>query len=307
MSASASGELIVFQRTTSQHSVYVGDLAAGNRGLGELRRLTFGEARDDYPHAWTPDSKAIYVESSRTGHWAIFKQTLDRTTDEAVIQGSDDLYYSRVSPDGAWLLYIDRPRDWQETQPLSLMRLAFAGGLPQLVLKATAYASWGFRFNCLSGLGRPCVLAERRGNQIAFRAFDPLKGFNAADKDVARIDFDPKAPLDWDLAPDGSRLAWAIFDPHKARVHIEGQSDVALKGWSGVHAISWSPNGDGWFVITQLRDSWTLLHAGLDGRTHILRQGSSRYTPWPVPSPDGRHLALSQEGIVSNVWMLEER
>src|SRR5579859_763588 len=318
LSASKSGDRIILQRVTTQHNVYAGDLKPENDALVNLRSLTFGEARDDYPHAWTPDSAAVYLESSRTGHWAIFQHVMGQATDEPVMRASDDVYYPRVSPDGRWLLYIERQNNWQEPQPFSLMRVPISGGLPQLLLKVTGYAHWGFRFNCPKRQGMACVLAERQGNQIHFRTFDPVSGAGAHGKEIATIDFDPTAPaIDWDLAPDGSALAWISYDLQEARIHIlyfaepgspvSRQTDLLLKGWSHIHILSWSSDGRGWFVTAQFPDTWTLLFAGLKGDIHVLQQGNNRYGPWVVPSPDGRHLALSQEGVISNVWMLDSR
>jgi eukaryotic-like serine/threonine-protein kinase len=316
LSASTHRNRIVFQRLTHQHGVSFGDLGAGNRSLENLRSLTIGEDRDDYAHAWTPDSANVLLESSRTGHWAIFKHPLNQATDEPVIAGPDDLYYPRVSPDGRWLLYIERPNDWRDQQPFSLMRMPLTGGLPELVLKVTGYARWGFRFNCPIRRNLSCVLAERQGKQIVFHTFDPVHGAATSRKEIARIDFDPAAPaIDWDLAPDGSGLAWVAFDQREARIHIlyfaqpgspvSRQTDVLLKDQSHVHGLTWSSDGRGWFVTLQFPDTWTLLFAGMQGDTHVLEQGYNRFAPWAVPSPDGRHLAISLEQRVSNVWMIE--
>ncbi len=319
-SVSADGKRLVLTRAVRQHSVYFGDLSAGGTSLQKVRRLTLGEGRDDYPHAWSPDGRTVYFESSRNGSWDIFKQKQGQTSDEAVIEGADDEYYPGLSPDGAWLLYLARPRDWRESQPLTLMRVPIAGGLPQPVLRTSGYARFGFRFSCSRVPHGLCALAELQGGVVVFRSFDPASGYTPGGKEIAWIPFAPSDQLDWDLAPDGSELAWIKFDEREGRVHLlrlrpnpnrqgqfqtEASSDVVVIGWNGLHAINWTSDGKGWFVTSKRTASWALLHVDRQGRAQVLHRQFSTFAPWPVPSPDGRYLAFSEEETTSNVWMLE--
>src|SRR5581483_4647721 len=146
-----------------QHSTYVGDLDNGTRTLQNVRRLTFGLGREDFPRAWTPDSRALFIDSNRTGNWEIFKQGFAGDTDTPFVQGEDDQFSPRLSPDHAWLLYLERPKDWHEPQPVTLMRVPVSGGLPQPVLATTQFSEWGLRFECPQRAGLPCVLAQRQG------------------------------------------------------------------------------------------------------------------------------------------------
>ena len=47
------------------------------RRLLNRRRLTFSES-DEYPHAWTTDSRTIVFESNRAGHFDLYRQDIDR-------------------------------------------------------------------------------------------------------------------------------------------------------------------------------------------------------------------------------------
>lgn len=305
----------MFRDIIEQHSVYTGELGA--ESLRDVRRLTFGVGRDDFPRAWTPDGKALFFDSNRNGKWEIFRQALNEPSDEPDLQSSDDLFSPRVSPDGQWLLYLDRPRIWREPQPVSVMRVPISGGLPQLVLTASGFSEWGLRFDCPCRAGLPCVLAEREGNEIAFRAFDPSKGFEGPQKGIAHVDFDPHTTFNWGISPDGSGLAWVRSEPQEARIHLlslpnlrglepaQAEPDVTLKGWSHLHAVSWSSDGKGWFITTQLPDSWTLLYAGPQGQTRVLWQAASAFAPRILPSPGGRDLAFSEQNSSSNAWLLE--
>src|SRR5262249_1389525 len=109
LSVSADGKLLALQKGTGQAQVYLAELAAGGMRMSSPRRLTNDEAID-VPSAWTPDSKAVLFWSNRNGKSGIFKQGINQETAEAVVTGPSDLEWPRLSPDGAWILYLDRPK-----------------------------------------------------------------------------------------------------------------------------------------------------------------------------------------------------
>jgi DNA-binding winged helix-turn-helix (wHTH) protein/WD40 repeat protein len=312
LSISADGRRLVFRTVLTQHSVYEGDLEENGKSLLRVRRLTFGQGRDDFPRAWTRDSKAIFFDSNRNGKWEIFKQGSDQVSDEPYLQGVNDEFSPRMSPDGRSLLYLDRPREWREPEPIRLMRVSIAEGFPQFVLQTSAYSEWGLRFECAQRPGTLCVLAQRTGSEIVFRRFDSEHGFDAARSEVLRIPLNSDRQISWSLAPDGSRVAWIVSDAPDATIHVVSLSqsgsgrekDVVLKDISYLHAVNWSPEGEGWYVTTRLPVSWEILYA-TESRTQVLWQGQGEYSPEAWPSPDGRHLAFSQQEQESNVWMLE--
>ncbi|MFL6463582.1 MAG: hypothetical protein ACJ73N_04140, partial [Bryobacteraceae bacterium] len=136
--------------------------------------------------------------------------------------------------------------------------------------------------------------------------------------EILRIPLDPHQRFSWTLAPDGSRVAWIRSDAPDATIHVvpvplqarqsgpeNREHEVLLKGLSQLHALNWSPEGEGWYVTTHLPASWAILHATLEGRTQVLWQGTGEYAPEAWPSPDHRHLAFSQQEQDSNVWMLK--
>jgi Tol biopolymer transport system component len=318
LSTSTDGRRLVFRTVLTQHSVFEGDLSEHRESLLRVRRLTFGRDRDDFPRAWTPDSKAIFFDSNRNGKWEIFKQALDQISDEPYLQGPNDEFSPRISRDGRSLLYLDRPREWRESEPVRLMQVSMADRFPQPVLQITGYSEWGLRFECARMPGAPCVLAQRAGSEIVFRPFDSEHGFDGGKNGVLRIPLDPNLKISWALAPDGSRLAWIISDAPDATIHVaslqhavlggsgseKDESVVVLKDLSYLHALSWSPDGNGWYMTTRLPASWRILYTN-GVRTHVIFQGQGGYSPEPWPSPDDRHLAFSELEEDSNVWMLE--
>lgn len=314
ITVSASGARLVLRDLFVQHNVYLASLKDGGTSLGSLSRFSFGLGREDFPSAWTPDGRALFVDTNRNGNWQIYKRALDSESGSPFVAGQNDAFSPRVSPDGAWLLYIERPVNWHEGQPARLMRIPIAGGLPQPVLTASGFSRWGLRFACPRRAGIPCVLAQRQGNQVAFLPFDPEKGLLPPDRQIAR--FNAPAPIQWTIAPDGSGLAWISPDPGETIIHIlplsygpDGwaagqQREVAVKGWSLPRSITWASGGKGWFVVSSSGSSWTLLYVTQQGKPDVLLRVPSNWPPDVYPSPDGRHLAFSEQSFSSNVWIL---
>ena len=194
------------------------------------------------------------------------------------------------------------------------MRVSSVEGLPQFVLQTSGYSEWGLRFECARQSQVPCILAQRTGDEIIFRQFDPERGFAASRNDALRIPLASNLQISWALAPDGSHLAWIVSDAPDATIHVisleqsssEGRdNEIVLKNLSHLHALNWSADGKGWYLTTHLPVSWKFIYAS-GARTRDLWQGKGEYSPEPWPSPDGRHLAFSQMERDSNVWMLED-
>ena len=92
------------------------------------RRLTNDEGSSS-PFAWTPDSRTILLNSDRNGRLSIFKQGIDEDTAELLITGPHDLFGPHVTPDGAWILYLELPkREAGSSQKERLMRIPITGG-----------------------------------------------------------------------------------------------------------------------------------------------------------------------------------
>ncbi|HEV2417470.1 MAG TPA: winged helix-turn-helix domain-containing protein [Terriglobia bacterium] len=314
MTVNAAGSRLVLRDMVVQHDIYMADLKNGGTSLAGVGRFSFGVGRDDFARAWTPDSRAVFVDTNRNGNWQIYKRTLDSESDSPFVAGSDDQFSPRVSPDGAWLLYLERPRHWRETEPVDLMRVPIAGGLPQLVLAASGFSDWGLRFECPRRAGMPCILAQRQGSQVVFQAFDPVKGLMPSNREIARCD--APAPIQWTLAPDGSGLAWINRNSGEIIIYVlsltkspygfaAGRSiEFAIEGWSNPRSIQWAPGGDGWFLVSSSESGWTLLYINPSGKPDVLLRNPGNWAPDVYPSPDGRHLAFSKQNFSSNVWTL---
>ena len=285
----------------------MGELTGGGTRMSPPRRLTNDEASDE-PTAWTPDSKAVLFTSNRNGKYGVFKQAISQDTAEPVLTGPQDATLPRLSPDGAWILYVEVPKTAVgPSTPLRLMRVPVSGGAPQLVLETRNWRGHG----CASARSTLCVLEEASQDekQVTLTAFDPLKGRG---KVLRTIQKDPTAQFASGLSPDG--ITFAISKGGDAEIHIRllslsggADREFTVKGWpSNYDGVDWSSDGKGLYCGSVSPQSSTLLYVDMKGNARVLWQfKGTGGSIWGVPSPDGRYLAILGSVNNSNVWMLE--
>ena len=306
LNATADGKRLAVWRGSLQTDVYVGQLEATGRRLKDLRRLTIDD-HNDYATAWTPDGKAVLFHSDRNGQSDIFKQALDRDSAEPIVSGPGDEHDPAVSTDGSWILYLQDIAGGKSR----IMRLPVTGGPPQLVLEGQGIEGLG----CCRASRNVCVLGERTsdGKQLIFASLDPMQGRG---RELARIDLEqPVTSYHWKLSPDGSRIAFAQQGEEERDTRIEviplagGKTiEVLLTGQAWLDSIEWSVDGKGFYVGSTPHTGGGLFFVDMEGRrSDVLRQQRHLFE-WEirgVPSPDGRHLAVSGGVQYSNMWMLE--
>ena len=324
-SPSADGKRLAFRRWLWQANIFVADLDHTGTRLTTLRKLTTIEGRN-FPVGWTADSSAVFFESYRDGQWQILKQLLGRETAEPLVTVSVNMFNPQavVSGDGTWILY---PAGYSSTggssAPYQLMRVPINGGSAERVLSATFYDS-GSRASpaCARVPVGLCAIAERSmdGKRITFTAFDPLKGRG---REIAQVDIDPTGRnYVWDLSPDGTRIAFLqLFGAQGGpsaggmirMIPLDGHASrqIIVKGWGSLQSVDWTADGKALFVSGATPQGSALLHVDLQGNATVLweRKGSLEpwfaRAPWAMPSPDGRHLAIYDWQLSSNMWMVE--
>ncbi len=80
---------------------------------------------------------------------------------------------------------------------------------------------------------------------------------------------------------------------------------MRIKGWAGSLFVAWSADGKSLFTIAQSAKGNAILHVDFEGNATMLWQRAKEVLPGSVPSPDGRHLAVSQATLENNAWMIE--
>ena len=301
LSATADGKRVVFNQWTARSSVYLAAIDSNGTRISNPTELTLSEGWN-VPSAWTPDSRALYFTSNRGGtkHFGIYKQALNSDAAEAVVTGPKDVGSPRVTSDGKWLLY---PTSSGGSSGDRIMRIPISGGPPEPVLTANTQdirCSISPRGLCLAALGAP----DRK--QMTFAALDPLKGSGS---NLASFATDPNFGYMWDISPDGTRLAVVQRDS-EGRITIlslarQTTQQITVNSWRDFDNVAWAANGESLFVSTRAQRGSVLLNVDLKGNARVLWTNTGGLGTLPVPSPDGRHLALYGWAVNKNMWMME--
>jgi hypothetical protein len=202
--------------------------------------------------------------------------------------------------------------------PDRIMRRAVGGGSPDLVLQEAGgapalldYRFYVWDYKCPLRPGSPCVLGEKNGDDLDLYSLDPVRGKG---KQLGKAEvLSQDCCMDWDVSPDGSRLALIGTEKHHGRIDVLTFSDST---WQEItperpfgypETIAWAVDGKGLFVnFWNKDDSFDLLHVTLAGKVEpIIQNGYRQSVGTLLPSPDGKFLAYQAETTDSNVWILE--
>jgi eukaryotic-like serine/threonine-protein kinase len=302
-SSNTDGTRLAVVKVRGWSDVYVADLpSAGTHGTS-ARHLTLTRSIDT-ASGWTADSSAIFFDSDRTGKNQIFRQRLGQDTAEQVTPGSDSQQGTQLSPDGKWMLYWSS-HSGAPSSPSStkqLMRVPVSGVSPEKILDAPNDDA--AVFGCpRSGMAK-CVLSRPEKGRIVFYHLDWIAGLG---KQVAAVDPGSFHPY-WSVSPDGSTIA--ITKPKESRILLENLSDSTqrvihvLPEWD-IRDISWAADGRSLFSVAMRSNIAVVIQVNLDGKAHTILDPENTLLFNPLPSPDGKHLAFTQEMWESNAWLLE--
>jgi Tol biopolymer transport system component len=302
LSASSDGKQVVTVRSMGGlPNIYVADLPPAGQvpDLLKSRRLTFSEA-DEYPHAWTADSRTIVFESDRNGRYDLYRQAIDQREAEPLVVSPISKVMAQLSPDGQWLLY----RESRDQVTWKVMRVPVQGGTPQPVLTDMNLVG---EFRCGLQAGARCVLRTVENDQFVFHELLPLGGKG---RELARTGRIPTVVGDWDLSPDGTQVAIPNHDAHDAKVRLVAldpartgveEKTVTLNGLKNLNGIVWAADGRGWYISIRAASGWLLTYVDLQGRISKLLESVG--PTYAVPSPDGRHIAFPEWTVSSNAWL----
>jgi serine/threonine protein kinase len=311
LSVTADGKRLAYLEGTAQYDVYTAEFEGNGRRLKRPQRLTLDDSLD-IPQVWTPDGREILFSSDRNGSLDTFKQAVDQRTATAILAGPEDECDARLSPDGAWILYFDQPIHdrVRSTEPVTLRRVPFSGGPPQVVLKERGFCC--VQCNASKAETPLCVVDKRVANELVFYAFDPLHGMG---RELNRIPI----PIlhDWRVSPDGSSIAMAT--PERGGgiriLSLTGKPERTILVNEPVDHVLWSADGSGFYSTTVDTNAvpWAvaggsfqkILYIGLDGHTQALWQSANFSGVYGLPSPDDRYLALGMGRMAANAWLLE--
>ena len=80
-----------------------------------------------------------------------------------------------------------------------------------------------------------------------------------------------------------------------------------MPGWSEIYGLDWAADSQSlWACTRDGQGSSALLNVALNEKmTSVLSHRNLDLLEWAIPSPDGRHLAVVQNGNRSNISLLE--
>jgi serine/threonine protein kinase/Tol biopolymer transport system component len=293
-SLTTDGKRLVFVRSFIQRDVYIAEIDAGRSRLGTPRRLTL-ELGDDYPTAWTPDSKSVILNSDRNGPIHIFRQDLNKPTADLLVAEPGTQILSRVTPDGKSLLYCSVVAVQHTCR---LMRVPLAGGTPELL------AVVGNIGDVRCSNAGPCAIAQMQGENSGDIVFevDLVKGkgreiYRDADRHIGSPDISPDGK--WLASPSGTKVVLRSFSTG------EIVREIPVRGATHLHSLYYAPDGKGFFAGDSSATEVRQLYIDLTGNRTVLWRQAGNFVMWAVPSPDGRHLAMVMHTIESNVYSVD--
>jgi len=308
VTVTADGRRLAFVKSLVWQDVYVGELGPAGASLKAPRRLTL-DNRGSFLASWTPDSRVIVYDANRNGKMQVFKQGIEESIAQAIVQGPDDYGGGWMTADGTWLLYVEYAHTAPGTPPgpRRLMRRPAGGGSAEVVLEELAEKHLDYA--CPLRPGSPCVLKELDGKQETFSVLDPLRGKG---RQLGKIEVSGDSTTSWALSPDGSRLAVVDEVKYKGRVELLNLADGTWHElsvdpeWGVLQQIAWAVDGQGLFATVWRPDSFNLVYFTPSGKVKpLLRNGHRQWMTNPEPSPDGKYLAFQAQTWDANVWMLE--
>ena len=308
-SATADGKQLVFLRSNSHASVFVGDFAGKESRLVNTRRLTLD---DNYnlPSAWTPDSREVLFSSerSRPSNRVMYRQAIDPGSASQLVTPSvnTNFYLAGLTPDRTGILLEGESLD---SRKMGLYRVDPHGGANRLLFNIEGFVL----FSCSDKTANLCVIGRPTAgkNELVIDSFDPTGSLG---KELLRIPLENGSNADigfdywWQLSPDGSKIG--LMKKHGNQIRLVPLSGgptktITTSGYSDLLELFWANDSQSMYVSTLAPGGAILFRVSLNGETQpIWRRPQSTHT-WGFPSPDGRHLAIVNSSTEANVWMID--
>jgi DNA-binding winged helix-turn-helix (wHTH) protein/Tol biopolymer transport system component len=302
MTGSADGKRLVLWRSRVSAQAFISDYDAGTRQWKEPRRLIL-DANQNLAWAWTADSKTVFFVSNRNGTWKLFKQAIDETSPEVLVEGPS-ISEPRLSADGTHVLYLSSSNPDDASFPAEVMSKPIAGGTPLVVIQGTEVGN----FQCARAPSKLCLFSQVDGDDYIFRTFDLEHG---AGRQLLRL---PRQILaangNWSLSSDGSKLA-IFLDQHHIRFlsfTTGAAHDVLVKDWLLSNG-DWGANSQTVFMPSHAPDGVpVILEVDQTGKAKVVLQGKPNTDfGWMIQSPDSRHAVLGKYIPIDNdAWILND-
>ncbi len=297
LSSTTDGKRIAFLKRELNYSVFLGTLK--DKAQIELKPF-ISEESNNWASGWTPDSRYVLSTSDRnSGLDDVYRQAIGGGGLQTLATGGDAKRAAVAMSDGSSVLYWSWPReDGDNPKHKKLQELPSGQSSPRTLLEVPGTA----QFRC--ALKAPtCVVSEEAKNGLRF--------FTLTRRFLVAVTLPTSDGYDWDLSPDGSRIAVVHSDVAESEIRIVNLSDrpmskLEVRPWANFEWIAWAADGKGFYVSSNLPKKSSLLWVGMTGNASVLWRSELESLQALLPSPDGKLLAVTVSSTgKSNAWLIE--
>ncbi len=300
ITVTSDGKRLVLWRENTEVQAFISEFDASARKWKAPRRLTL-DTNGNMATAWLSDSRTVLFVSNRNGTWALFKQAIDETMADILVEGHS-LFLPRLSADGSQVLYLSQTDPADSSVPKFLMRVPVNGGPPQVVLRDISLGN----YQCASLPSTLCLATKLEKDEVIFFSFTPERGIG---RELLKIS---GGVHDWSLSPDGRTLA---DFRHNHNIHFfsiengvaKEDRTVTLDDWP-IYNGDWNADGSALMIpSTDRAGTPVILEVDRAGKVSVVLEGAVN-TPFGfmVQAPDGHHglLAAVVPGD-NNAWKID--
>lgn len=307
LSGSANGRRLVFLRSKSSFEIWLARLDERGRSISGVEKF-ISEESNNWADGWTTDSKALLFASDRRGGArGIFRQAIHDGTPGVFADNGEAQTGATAVADGKSYLFWSWPKKQGDSpRTKSLIYLRDPLGSWERLLENQPSQS---QFRCAL-LAPVCLLSEELVGSLRFSELD-FERHNA--KFVASLKIPVVDSYDWDISPDGNRVAAVHSSLSDNSVRIltlaDGSvHDIPVPGWVELDSISWSKDGTAVYLAVNQPKNSAILRLDMNGAVNVVwRSESANSVEFPMQSPDGQNLAFTVESTgESNAWALSK-
>jgi Tol biopolymer transport system component len=286
MSSSKDGRRLAFLQSDHQSGTLVADLGPGP-SIPSSRRLP-PDDRGGRPAGWTPDSQTLLMEAGND--WYLQSPESAQPSASA---GEARGFSPVITPDGNSVLIVTGLSDVRR-----IWRAPRSGGARVQIVESESIVGVGC---AKAGL---CIVEERGEGTNIVSLLDPVRGKG---RELLRHNYISPAAL----SPDGQRLAVIIGGPRVNLIRVLSMSGVVerelvVPDATHIEKPYWSADGQAVYCGEQVKGRGaTIWYVPINGTPRRIWSHDGSSTPYAVPSPDGKRLAIFTSWLDRNVWMLE--
>jgi len=306
LSSTSDGKRIAFLKTKLKYSVFLATLESDGGAVSQLKPF-ISEESNNWASGWTPDSRYVLFTSDRkSGVKDVYRQALGGGSPETLAAGGEIKEAAVAMSDGSSVLYWSWPREGGDNpKDKKLQALPQGRGPPRTLLKKSGKAE----FRC--ALGTPtCVISEEAKDRLRFSRLDPG---HSTTQSLVELQLRIAEGYGWDLSPDGTQIAVVRTGVADSEIRIVNLSDrvvskLAVRQWASFWWIAWGADGKGLYISSNPPKQAALLRVDTSGNARVLWRSDLESFDAPVPSPDGKRLAVTVSSTgESNAWLMDAR